>query len=612
MQRIVLLFAFSILSVSLCLGYTADTTRPDTISIRKAVIVTAARIPLELTSVARTVDVLQSADLMRLPARSIQDALVFVPGVDLRSRGPYGAQSDVSIRGGSYEQTTVLLNGMRLTDPQTGHHQLNLPLAPLDIDRIEIVKGGASRLFGPGAMDGVVNIVTRTATSSSVLGSVIGGDFGFVEGRFSASLVSNNVHNIVSAQRVQHNGYRQSTDLHMTSALVTGGLTEGATTVSWLGGWVDKSFGAGLFYSPRFPDAWERTATWLAGARVMAPISDNWSTTITGLYRRNNDEFLLKRNDPAFYRNTHTTNTATVTALATTSFSIATLTLGAEGGIDNIVSSNLGDHDRVRGGLSFELRANLTDDISATAGYNIMAFSDRTPGYGFGLDMQWRPSADHRLFVTLNRSYRIPTYTELYYRDPTTVGNAALKPEYALTGEVGGGLMIGELDVRLSAFMRNGRSLIDYVERDTGVIYVADNIEAVDIRGIEAVLTLPVSKLWAASPLTLLQWTVNYSDVSSSSAATTRYTRDQLRWQSIIRADVTLPLDVLCTFTVRIVERYNDGVMRSIGDVRLQRSIGFLRVIAEASNLWNTTMIEAGFVPIAPRWFRAGVEASIY
>ena len=225
MQRIVLLFAFSILSVSLCLGYTADTTRPDTISIRKAVIVTAARIPLELTSVARTVDVLQSADLMRLPARSIQDALVFVPGVDLRSRGPYGAQSDVSIRGGSYEQTTVLLNGMRLTDPQTGHHQLNLPLAPLDIDRIEIVKGGASRLFGPGAMDGVVNIVTRTATSSSVLGSVIGGDFGFVEGRFSASLVSNNVHNIVSAQRVQHNGYRQSTDLHMTSALVTGGLT---------------------------------------------------------------------------------------------------------------------------------------------------------------------------------------------------------------------------------------------------------------------------------------------------------------------------------------------------------------------------------------------------
>ncbi|MBC8124484.1 MAG: TonB-dependent receptor, partial [Candidatus Kapabacteria bacterium] len=269
-------------SVALCFGHNTDSTRTDTISIRRPIVVTAARIPLELTSVARTVDVLQSTDLLRLPARSIQDALVFVPGVDLRSRGPYGAQSDVSIRGGSYEQTTVLLNGMRLTDPQTGHHQLNLPLAPLDIDRIEIVKGGASRLFGPGAMDGVVNIVTRTASTSSVIGSVVGGDFGFVEGRFSASLVSNNVHNMISAQRVQHNGYRQSTDLSMTSALITGGITEGATTVSWLGGWVDKSFGAGLFYSPRFPDAWERTITGLAGARVSAPISESWTTEITG------------------------------------------------------------------------------------------------------------------------------------------------------------------------------------------------------------------------------------------------------------------------------------------------------------------------------------------
>ena len=568
MKRTALLLSIFTISVALCSGYVTDSTRTDTISIRRPIVVTAARVPLELASVARTVDVLQSTDLLRIPARSIQDALVFVPGVDLRSRGPYGAQSDVSIRGGSYEQTTVLLNGMRLTDPQTGHHQLNLPLAPLDIDRIEIVKGGASRLFGPGAMDGVVNIVTRTATTSSVLGSVVGGDFGFVEGRFSASLVSNNVHNMISAQRVQHNGYRQSTDLSMTSALITGGLTEGATTVSWLGGWVDKSFGAGLFYSPRFPDAWERTVTWLAGARVSAPISESWSTIITGLYRRNSDEFLLKRSDPAFYRNTHATNTATVTALATTSFSIATITLGAEAGIDNIVSSNLGDHDRARGGLSVEFRANLSEDISATAGYNLMAFSDRSPGYGYGLDVQWRPSNEHRLFITLNRSYRIPTYTELYYRDPTTIGNAALQPEYALSGEIGGGLMIGSLDVRLSAFMRDGRSLIDYVERDTGVIYVADNIESVNIRGIEAVFTLPVQKLWSSSPLTLLQWTVNYAAVSSSATATTRYTRDQLRWQSIVRADITLPLDVLCTFTLRFVERYNSGVMRSIGDVR--------------------------------------------
>ncbi|MBP7092536.1 MAG: TonB-dependent receptor [Candidatus Kapabacteria bacterium] len=611
MRRLSPLFALLLSSASVCSAFVVDSTRVDTIPTRPTVVVTASRVPLELSNVARTVDVMHAHDLQRLPVRSIQDALVFVPGVDLRTRGPYGAQSDVSIRGGSYEQTTMLLNGMRLTDPQTGHHQLNLPLAPLDIDRIEVVKGGASRLFGPGAMDGVVNIIPRIPTASSSTGSVIGGDFGYLEGRASAALLTGDVHNVLSGQYVKHNGYRQSTDLKLGSAFLSGGLTTGETTVNWLGGIVDKSFGAGLFYSPRFPDAWEHTLTWLAGLRVATPLSEIWTMSVAGLYRTNTDEFLLKRDDPAFYRNTHTTHSATVTALVTGTYSFATLTLGAEGGADNIVSSNLGDHDRVRGGVSAEIRAPLTSDVFATVGANITGFSDRTPGVGYGADLQWRPTEDLRVFATVNRSFRIPTYTELYYKDPTTRGNAALLPEHAITAELGGSVLVENIEFRASGFIRNGRDLIDYV-LDTGNIYVAENIESVDIQGIEGVVTIPVQRLWNASPLTMLQWTVNFASVESTANAQTRYTRDQLRWQSIIRADVTMPLDVLCTFTVRIVERYTDGVMRSIGDLRLQRAFGGVRILAEASNLWNTAMIEAGWVPIAPRWFRAGIEASIY
>lgn len=611
MRRLSPLFALLLSSASVCSAFVVDSTRVDTIPTRPTVVVTASRVPLELSNVARTVDVMHAHDLQRLPVRSIQDALVFVPGVDLRTRGPYGAQSDVSIRGGSYEQTTMLLNGMRLTDPQTGHHQLNLPLAPLDIDRIEVVKGGASRLFGPGAMDGVVNIIPRIPTASSSTGSVIGGDFGYLEGRASAALLTGDVHNVLSGQYVKHNGYRQSTDLKLGSAFLSGGLTTAETTVNWLGGIVDKSFGAGLFYSPRFPDAWEHTLTWLAGLRVATPLSEIWTMSVAGLYRTNTDEFLLKRDDPAFYRNTHTTHSATVTALVTGTYSFATLTLGAEGGADNIVSSNLGDHDRVRGGVSAEIRAPLTSDVFATVGANITGFSDRTPGVGYGADLQWRPTVDLRVFATVNRSFRIPTYTELYYKDPTTRGNAALLPEHAITAELGGSVLVENIEFRASGFIRNGRDLIDYV-LDTGNIYVAENIESVDIQGIEGVVTIPVQRLWNASPLTMLQWTVNFASVESTANAQTRYTRDQLRWQSIIRADVTMPLDVLCTFTVRIVERYTDGVMRSIGDLRLQRAFGGVRILAEASNLWNTAMIEAGWVPIAPRWFRAGIEASIY
>jgi iron complex outermembrane receptor protein len=214
------------------------------------------------------------------------------------------------------------------------------------------------------------------------------------------------------------------------------------------------------------------------------------------------------------------------------------------------------------------------------------------------------------VFVTVNRSYRIPTYTDLYYRDPTTRGNATLRPEYAITAELGASTWLDAVEIRGSVFHRDGHDLIDYVLQSDG-LYHAENIERVRITGVEAVATADVTRWWAGSPLTTLRWSVNYASVESAATAETRYTRDQLRWQSIVRADVALPVEVYATFTVRLVERYTDGVMRSVGDLRFFRSFGAIRIIAEASNLWNTSMIEAGWVPVAPRWFRTGVEASI-
>ncbi len=591
-------------------GATQDSLRADTLAPRPTITVSASRIPLALEEAARTIDLLKAQDLERVPMRSIQDALVLIPGVDLRTRGPYGAQADVSIRGGSYEQTAVLLNGMRLTDPQTGHHQLNLPLAPWDIERVEVVKGGASRLFGPGAMDGAVNIVPRAVAGSQARASVIGGDYGYAEGRLTASLRTGNVANTLSGQYVKHNGYRQSTDLDLKSMLITGDVVGESASLAWLGGVIDKSFGAGLFYSPRFPDAWERTVTWLGGLKGTMEFNNVWSGTLTGLYRANSDEFLLKRDDPSFYRNTHTTHTVTVTALTTARWQGAILTLGGEAGTENIVSSNLGDHDRVRGGMSAELRVPL-GSVNITAGGNFMSFSDRTPGIGYGADVQWNVWEEGRIFGTVNRSYRIPTYTELYYRDPTTRGNSTLSPEHAITAEIGGSYTIQNVEFRVSGFMRDGRNLIDYVQLGAEPVFTAENVERVQIYGTEFVVGYNLRNSWEGSPLTSLRWTVNYATVESTVSATTRYTMDQLRWQSIIRADVELPLEIGATFTMRFVERYTDRVMRSVGDLRVMRTFGPIRILAEASNLWNTNMVEVGWVPIAPRWFRAGIEATV-
>jgi iron complex outermembrane receptor protein len=113
--------------------------------------VSAQRSPALYSQVARIVSVIERKEIESSPAQSVQDLLEYVAGVDVRQRGVEGVQADVSIRGGTFDQTLILLNGINITDPQTGHHNLNIPLSLSQIERIEILEGPAARVYGPNA-----------------------------------------------------------------------------------------------------------------------------------------------------------------------------------------------------------------------------------------------------------------------------------------------------------------------------------------------------------------------------------------------------------------------------------------------------------------------------
>lgn len=588
-----------------------DTTKQNTrIAVLPSVTVTAGLTQLKPALAPFSLAVIDASDIKALPIRAVSDALAYVQGVDLRRRGPLSVQSDVTIRGGTFEQTAIMIEGMRLNDVQTGHNTFSIPLLPSDIERIEVVKGGAARALGAGAMDGAVNIILRQPGADPTISlGLMGGDAAYQEGRLSASVATGSIVHRLSAQALRHSGWIPSSDVELQSVLYTAStlLDDGKAQI--LVGATNKAFGANGFYSPRFPEQWEHVTTILAGGTLEKTIADDIDFRLRGLARMNDDEFRLKRNDPAFYTNKHRTEQYLLQSGMTIHESNGSTSLMLEGGSDWINSSNLGTHRRLRGSVILEA-VRMWGQLRGTLGGGILTFSDRVPLPTGGLDLSYRLDPESAsisiVFLSLQVNGRIPSYSDLYYRDLTTTGNPLLRLETARTAELGYRHTADRMTISAALFHRNGRDMIDFAI-DTAGKATATNISTVNFTGLDVSATWNLD-LWA---LRHLRIGLVYQSLVSSAPSRTRYIADNLRTQGVVETRWQLPLDITGTYIMRVVERVTDPIIHVVHDVRLQKQIRPFTITLEATNLSNASYIETGWVPVPPRWARVGVDWSL-
>lgn len=589
------------------IGNHSDTTRT---LVLPPVMVTAGLTQLKPALAPFSIAVIEASDIKQLPIRAVSDALAYVQGVDLRRRGPLGVQSDVTIRGGTFEQTAIMIEGMRLNDVQTGHNTFSVPLLPSDIERIEVVKGGAARALGAGAMDGAVNIILRQPGSDPTISlGLMGGDATYQEGRLSASAATGNIVHRLSAQALRHSGWIPSSDVELQSILYTAStqLDDGKAQV--LFGATNKAFGANGFYSPRFPEQWEHITTIIAGGALEKTVATDVDFKLRGLARMNDDEFRLKRNDPAFYTNRHRTEQYLLQAGMTIHESTGATSLLFEGGSDWINSSNLGTHRRLRGSVILEA-VRMWGQLRGTLGGGLLTFSDRSPLPTGGLDLSYRldpeSSSISIVFLSLQINGRVPSYTDLYYRDPSTTGNPLLRLETARTAELGYRHTADRMSLSAALFHRSGRDMIDYAI-DTAGKGTAENISTVNVTGLDVSATWTLD-LWA---LRHLRIGLVYQSLVSSSPSRTRYIADNLRTQGVLESRWQFPLDITGTYIMRVVERVTDPTIHLVHDVRFQKQISPFTITIEATNLSNASYIETGWVPVPPRWARVGLDWSL-
>ncbi|MDQ1468839.1 MAG: vitamin transporter, partial [Bryobacterales bacterium] len=446
------------------------------------VVVTGTAAPLPLDEADRDITVLPLPRTERVLFDSWFEALQLDPALNLQQRSPGGFIADLSIRGATYGQTLVLLNGMRINDAQTGHFNLDLPV-PFDVvSGIEVLKGSGSTLYGSDAIGGVVNVRTRESEGPELrlLGGL--GNFGTNEEHGVASFGNARYSEQLGFARDFSSGFAANRDYRNLSVSSMTGVRSKLGSTSLLFAYSDKPYGADQFYG-NYP-SWERVKTWFASAHH--DFGDK--TEASFAYRRHTDLFVLYRYSPQIYTNRHLLDSWQGDLRRHDNLPFhAVLSYGAEGFGESITSTNLGIRSRTRGsGYVFY-------DIRSVRRYSLSA-GIREEVYGSG-QVATSPSVSGaawlssrvKLRASASRAFRLPSYTDLYYSDPANKGNPNLKPESATSYEAGvDGFWGPRLRSSVTVFQRRDSNVIDYVRASPADFWQATNFDKLHFTGVEA------------------------------------------------------------------------------------------------------------------------------
>ena len=547
----------------------------------------------------RAVDVITREDIAHSTAHTVADLLGERMGVDVYGRS--AAQADISLRGSTAEQTLILVDGVRVSDAQSAHYALDLAV-PLDaIERIEILRGGGSALYGPDAVGGVINIVTRRGATREA--RVQGGAFGTVGGALDGGARRGGVAADGSAEYEKSDGYRAGTDYRIGQGRAGLSAPLGRGEIESNFGVGVRDFGANDFYGPY--NSTERTGTITADSRWTVPAGD-WTIATTASTRRHTDRYILVRDDPALYENLHTSWQSTGEILARTTMRAVALAVGADGENTQLQSDRLGSHAEWRDAAFTE--ATIGGEARPTL--NVGVRGDQSSIYGGffspSVAVAIPVAADVALRASGSRGFRSPTWTELYYVDPTSEGNANLLPEQFWTGDIGARIgRAGGMVLDVGGFARNAQNLIDWVKplgAPATTPWVATNIGDARYRGLEASLEFPA---WRGVESSVTATGLMFSD-SQGAGLSGKYALRPLTHQLTARAAYAFWRSMRATLELMDAQRATEGGYVT-GNLRLEWNAQRVGVTLDLKNVTNAEWLDASGVAVAGRALFVGV-----
>ena len=603
-QSKLLIIAILILHLNLFSQEKKEIQALDTILIK------STRIDLPFKENARTIQVISAEFIKNSAATNVADLLQQVAGVDIRRRGTAGSQADLYIRGGGFDQTLLLIDGIKMDDAQTGHHTMNAALPIEVIERIEIIKGPAARVFGQNAFTGAINIVTKSTLANTASVNIEAGSFGQLNGSVTVGKEFENASIIAHVGILTSDGYRHNSDYENKNYLLKGVFNKKEQPIEVIATFFDKKFGANGFYaSATATEQYEETQSSLFGASTTFR-TEKFKITPRVYWKRGQDEYVYIRDNPSVYRNLHITNKVGVETNASYNSDIGITGFGVDISRVFISSNNLGKRNRTMANLFLEHRFKaLNDKLDITPGVAITYFSDFKFHAFPGLDIGFKLSDNLKAYGNLGVTYRIPTYTDLYYNDRSTIGNSNLKPEEAFAQEIGLKFNSGRFTSSVAIFNRDADNLIDFIRPDVTSKYEATNIAKVNTKGFE----LNTDYRFKLNEFNqTLSFGYNYlnDDILDQNKDLSRYSLNTLKHQFITRFESKLFKNVRQNIIYKHAER-TIGTSYNVWDASVIVAVNKFNFTVTANNIFNAEYIESGFVPMPPSSLLFGLRYNL-
>lgn len=604
----------------------AQQIKYDSVSLIKSkdveeVIIQGNRLQTPFNEITRDIQVITQKQIQALPAKSLNEVLSYISGVDIRQRGPFGTQTDISIDGGTSEQTLVLINGVKMLDAQSAHNMMNIPIPLSAIDNIEVIRGAAARIYGINALTGAVNIVTKSGKKSSVSADIQAGssfkskDEGDGSGIYaggsaevSAMYGTENQSQLFAIAQSDYNGQRYNSASENTRLFYSGHYDFNANnSIQAMAGYARNRFGANGFYAaPGDINSEEHTdssvfslsSKHVFGDFTISPrISDRYGV----------DDYRYFKDDLSKGRSVHYTNALMLELNSSLQTTIGTFGFGIESRLEKIKSSNIGKHERDNHGMYAELKSSLGQKIRGTIGI----YGNYNTDFGYqiypGIDVAYLLNAYWKLSTSIGSGQRIPSFSDLYLNQrPGNVGNTLLQPESAWNYEGNVQYNKGNLQFKTGYFYRSINDFIDWVRENPSQPYSPENLAQNRMQGIYGRL----QQNFNISEKQSIGYDLSYNYLKPSFEETSekqsKYTLESLKHQFV--AGIQYQIN---DFSMQIKDRWLKrelGDSYHVADVRLNYKIQNFDLYTEVTNIFNAEYKEAGAVPMPPRWFSLGVR----